>query len=254
MSLQVLADEVCPVCTERSKPLDAVDFNKSCITGSSGPLPPSGQPIYYYLCESCGFCFAPEIARWPISEFKSRIYNDQYIEVDPDYKGLRPRANAAALIKGFGGQRSLIRHLDYGGGDGLLSSLLRDDGWDSTSYDPFVDFSTGIEDLGQFNLITAYEVFEHVPNPTTLLAEIGALLAHDGMVIFSTLTSDGQIARNQRISWWYAAPRNGHISLFSSRSLLILARSQGLSLRGSKGLFVMWKTRPEWASRLVRQG
>jgi hypothetical protein len=38
-------------------------------------------------------------------------------------------------------------------------------------------------------------------------------------VLFSTLLSDGEIVRGRPLRWWYAAPRNGHISLFSAQSL-----------------------------------
>ena len=38
-------------------------------------------------------------------------------------------------------------------------------------------------------------------------------------MLFSTALSDGGLARNQRLRWWYASPRNGHISLFSHRSV-----------------------------------
>jgi hypothetical protein len=35
--------------------------------------------------------------------------------------------------------------------------------------------------------------------------------------MFSTLLSDGNIKLGQKLTWWYASPRNGHISLFSRR-------------------------------------
>jgi len=52
---------------------------------------------------------------------------------------LRPTNNAEVLVELFGSQKDKIMHLDYGGGNGLLSKLLREEGWNSASYDPFVD-------------------------------------------------------------------------------------------------------------------
>jgi hypothetical protein len=49
--------------------------------------------------------------------------------------------------------------MDYGGGHGILGDHLRDAGWDSTSYDPFVDRNVAFDRLGRFDLIAAF-----VPN------------------------------------------------------------------------------------------
>lgn len=89
---------ICPVCGGNSTPFDVVDFNKCCEEPKGKFLPLAGVPIYYYRCGGCGFCFAPEIARWSLAEFEERIYNDDYALVDPDYIGQRPQANAASLL------------------------------------------------------------------------------------------------------------------------------------------------------------
>ena len=94
----------CPVCNSNSAPLDVVDFNKSCEELRQKYLPLSQKPIYYFLCENCHFCFAPEIYNWTISEFEEKIYNNQYIEIDPDYVENRPTANAKHLIHLFDNQ------------------------------------------------------------------------------------------------------------------------------------------------------
>ena len=76
---------------------------------------------------------------------------------------VRPKSNFEFLVKTFGVNPDQINHLDYGGGNGLLSNFLSDKGWTSKSYDPFPKSQALIEGLGTFNLITAFEVFEHVP-------------------------------------------------------------------------------------------
>jgi SAM-dependent methyltransferase len=231
-----------------------VDFNKSC-EDKDGKVPhAAGIPITYALCAQCGFCHAPEIAAWSLEQFEDKIYNADYIAVDPDYVESRPKANAASLHAMFGASAAAIRHLDYGGGSGLLSASLRDMGWDSSSYDPFVDRGTSPGQLGQYNLISSFEVFEHVPEPAKLMADLRALLAPGGVVVFSTLTSDGQIQPGQPLDWWYAAPRNGHISLFSRRSLAMLAQQSGFQFASfSPGFHVFLTTVPAWASHLLQQ-
>ncbi len=50
-----------------------------------------------------------------------------------------------------------------GGGNGNLSEKLSAANWQSTSYDPFPNGSVNLSEIGTFDLITAFEVFEHVP-------------------------------------------------------------------------------------------
>lgn len=249
---QAVTQPKCPVCGTLAELLDAVDFNKSCEELRGQFLPPAGIPVHYALCDGCGFCFAPELRRWTLEEFSARIYNDDYLRVDPDYVEARPRTNADQLSALIGDAFREIRHLDYGGGHGLLSDLLRDANWNSESYDPFVDDNKRLNELGKFDLVTAYEVFEHVPNPQELIADLATLLRDDGVVLFSTLISDGNIAARQRLTWWYAAPRNGHISLFSKKSLYLLGQREGFTFGSiSPAYHAYWKTVPGWARRFL---
>lgn len=248
-------DLTCPVCKGASSLLDVVDFNKSCEESRGRYLPLVGMPIYYALCDSCGFCFAPEFGTWSSERFSQLIYNEDYIQVDPDYVDARPRGNAASLLEALGRQRQRVDHLDYGSGAGVLSQLLRDAGWQSRSYDPFVQTDVSVSTLAKANLITAYEVFEHVQNPHQLMRNLGNLLADEGLILFSTLVSDGNIARNQRLNWWYAAPRNGHISLFSKQSLFNLATDHGFQWASfSDGHHTLFRKVPSWASHLIASG
>jgi cyclopropane fatty-acyl-phospholipid synthase-like methyltransferase len=108
-------------------------------------------------------------------------------------------------------------------------------------------------DLGKFNLVTSFEVFEHVPDVVSLISTLAQLLADDGMVLFSTLLSDGNLTRNQRVQWWYASPRNGHISLFSRRSLALLGEKQGFELVSfSPNLHAFWRKMPAWAATVIK--
>lgn len=245
----------CPVCSSATFLLDVVDLNKSCEEPKGKFLQLAGVPVYYALCPDCGFCFAPELSAWSLEQFESSIYNDGYMGIDPDYLETRPRANAANLISMFGHRAQAIRHLDYGGGNGLLVNILNEARWQSVSYDPFVDRNLDISQLGTFDLITAFEVFEHVPDIRSLMSNLRSLLSPNGLVLFSTLLSDGHIHARQRLSWWYASPRNGHISLFSKKSLEQLAGQNAVNIASfSAGFHVMFTNIPPWASHIVRIG
>ena len=243
----------CSVCGELCSLLDVVDFNKSCMEARGKFLSLSGIPVYYAICGKCGFCFAPELMAWEPEKFKERIYNDEYVQVDPDYISARPLDRAKYLTSIFGERAHSIKHLDYGGGNGLLAKLLRQSNWKSVSYDPFVDRTVGIEQLGKFDLITAFEIFEHVPDVQELMSKLHSLLSPNGLVLFSTLLSDGNIRPNQRINWWYASPRNGHISLFSRKSLAILAQNNGFNFASLSNLMHVFFTKvPPWADHIIR--
>jgi len=242
----------CPVCGGEALPLDVVDLNKSCEEARGKFIGLSGIPVYYFLCENCKFCFSPELAKWELHEFEEKIYNKDYALVDPDYLDTRPRNNAKSLISLFGAESEKFRHLDFGGGNGLMSRLLQEAKWHSTSFDPFVDKNMTLNSLGHFDLITAFEVFEHSSDVSKLMEDLTSLLTPSGIVLFSTLVSDNNIVPYQRINWWYASPRNGHISLFSKRSLALLGKKQGFKFMSfSDDLHAYWKQVPSWATCLI---
>ena len=233
----------CPICYTETVAHDVIDLNASCEDRNGKVFPVAYKPIYYNLCPSCGHYFSPEMMlRWGEEDFSQHIYNADYPLVDPDCVEVRSSNNAEAVINFL--NRHRVTHLDYGGGNGRLSSLMRDAGFESQSYDPFY----GHEKPDQkFDLITAFEVFEHVPDPHSMLDGLICLTHDDSMILFSTLLSDGEISPNGRLSWWYAAPRNGHISLFSSSSLKALGNAHGLTLISfSDGMHGFYKNIPSW--------
>ena len=82
-----------------------------------------------------------------------------------------------------------------------MSKVLSKNSWNSKSYDPFPKITASIDELGKFNLITAFEVFEHVPNPNELMENLIKLMDESCLILFSTLISDEDIKINSRINW-----------------------------------------------------
>lgn len=242
----------CLICGSDTQLLDVVDFNKSCEEQRGVFLGLSGFPVYYSICNQCSFTRCDTLNSWSEKEFIDFIYNDDYIKIDPDYVSSRPLSNAQLIQNLFASSQDQIRHLDYGGGNGVLSNHLREQGWNSESYDPFPANSVRLEEMGRFNLITAFEVFEHVPDPNTLMHQLNRLLDEEGLIVFSTLVSDQHLSPNHRINWWYCSPRNGHVSLFSSRSLMALAGKNAYHFGSfNESLHVMFKTLPDWAKKSI---
>lgn len=236
----------CPICGKSTILIDKIDLDRDCL----GLNVLSGTKfVEYYGCTTCGFCYSPEMYLWAKKQFAEDIYNDDYQKYDPDFISLRSTNNAKMLSGTFFKDTKYIRHLDYGGGLGLLSSLLNTSGWDSSTYDPFIRSETP---LGKYSLITAFEVFEHTTNPQELIQHLTTLLSNKGILIFSTLLSDEKIRKP--LDWWYVAPRNGHISIFSQLSLRLLAKQNSLNfISFSGGMHAMWKKVPNWAEHIIKR-
>ena len=122
------------------------------------------------------------------------------------------------------------------------------------SYDPLIN-GDDRRPKQKFDLITAFEVFEHVPSVRRLMADLAGLAHSESVILFTTQVSDGRIRRGERLSWWYAAPRNGHISLFSRESLRLLGQQHGFGFGSFDDNWHLFCTPavPEWARRLVNK-
>lgn len=120
------------------------------------------------------------------------------------------------------------RFLDFAGGYGLFVRLMRDKGFDFHHHDKFCQnlfanfFSmSDLDDAARkFELVTAFEFFEHVADPIMYFEQI---LGLSDTVLFTTELAPKHI--NSADDWWYFTPETGqHISFYSRRSLAILAQ------------------------------
>jgi SAM-dependent methyltransferase len=208
----------CKCCDAATEPFASLDFSRSCEDRNGPPFPPSGELVPYVRCLSCGFIFTDYFDDWSAAQMADRIYNADYYLADPDFAEKRPAGTAADLVKWLGGLRSDIAALDYGGGNGTLAAVMRENGFDYDSYDPY--FAGDTLPTRRYDLVTSFEVVEHTPDPLGNLAALLALVKPDGAVLISTGLQPRQVTSD----WWYIAPRNGHISIHSHLSLQHLAR------------------------------
>lgn len=111
------------------------------------------------------------------------------------------------------------RVIDHAGGCGLLVRLLRDAGIDARWRDKYSAnlLARGFEDdgSGQVDLLSAFEVFEHMIDP---LGELRGMIQRAPIVLLSTeLIRDEQ---SPSPAWWYLGPEHGqHIGFFRERTL-----------------------------------
>lgn len=209
----------CKVCRGQAELYGVVDFHKSCeeLRGKCFLL--SGVPVYYYRCLSCKFVFTEAFDEWTAEQFKTNIYNEQYKLVDPGYEDeSRARGNADIIARLWDKYKGETRVLDYGGGNDSFCAGLRTHGFPlAVTYDPMVPaFAQRPE--GKFDLVTCFETLEHLPDPVGGIGSIIEFAAEPGLVFFTTLLQPADFDV-QRLNWWYAAPRNGHVSLFSRQAL-----------------------------------
>lgn len=242
----------CRICGSTASLFDVCDFANHCFRPATGPAELSGVAVYYYRCQGCGLLFTPLTDGWSTEDFRARIYTDDYATFDPEIDDERPRANAALILKLFGDHRDALRLLDFGGGDGVLSRLLSEQGFvDAHSWDP-VRRPEGLAPQGPFDLVSCFEVLEHANNPLAMVRDLADLTNPGGMVLFSTLLQPPDIDV-QRLRWWYAAPRNGHVSLYTAAALAAAWKAAGMSYASfGNSLHVAFRERPAFAAHLFR--
>jgi len=229
------APRPCKICHGATERFDVVDFAKTCSVPDVYPRGLRGIPVYYCRCRACSFIFTDQFDDLAPEQWAEWVYNDEYDAVDPDYRHNRPRANARLIERFLLGRKHSTVGLDFGGGSGLTAELLARRGWQFDCYDPFGKTRLTPSRLQRYNVATAFEVFEHLTDPVTELASLLERMTNGALVILlGTGLSDGNVSVDTRLSWWYAAPRNGHISLFSRKSLASLAKR--FALRHSSAL------------------
>jgi hypothetical protein len=175
----------------------------------------------YVVCPACGFV-AVENPHWLEEAYLTPIAD---IDIGSVARAYSYSKVVKAVIE-LGGFDRTATFLDYGAGFGLLVRHMRDLGYDFRSFDQHCDsvfargFECDIEKTERFELVTAFEVFEHLANPTATIERLADL---SSTIVFSTeLVSRPAPAVDK---WWYYLPSTGqHISFFSQRSLEIIAR------------------------------
>lgn len=123
------------------------------------------------------------------------------------------------------------RFVDFGGGYGLFVRLMRDRGFNFYRYDIHCPnlfaktFEWNDSEGSTAELLTAWEVFEHLADP---VASLEQLLQFSDNILFSTsLIPSGTISSAS--DWWYFTPQLGqHVSFYTDQALQCLAARFGL--------------------------
>ncbi|NBV47398.1 MAG: class I SAM-dependent methyltransferase [Planctomycetia bacterium] len=133
--------------------------------------------------------------------------------------------------------------LDFAGGHGLFTPMMRDIGLDYYWDDQYTEnmFARGFArslDSTRFELISAFEVFEHFDNPRE---QILSLLHHTDSVFFTTELVPVPAPRED---WWYYGFDHGqHIAFHSWGSMRYLCETHGLHFHTRRGFHLLTRRR-----------
>lgn len=240
----------CKICGGETTLYDVLDFAKTCRP-QTYLGDPAGVPLYYRRCRDCAFIFTDFFDDFAPEQWRAFVYNEGYHEVDPGYAEARPAENARMVDTLLRGRKHDVIGLDYGGGSGRTCARLREMGYAFDTFDPFGERWLTPESRGRYNFCTAFEVAEHTPDPRGFVDGIVSMASRERLaILIGTQAHDGVLGEPGRLAWWYAAPRNGHISLYSRQAMELLAHQfhlQYLGLSGRTHLFTRgWSASEAW--------
>jgi hypothetical protein len=233
----------CTLCTQPADP-----FATALILGRHW--------VQYWHCPSCG-SVGTEEPFWLAEAYDRAITSSDVGLVARNLE--LARMTSVILNYCFDGSR---RCLDYGGGYGLFVRLMRDRGYDFYWKDEYCTnlLAAGWEapPAGEFELLTTFEVLEHLPQPIATLEKLLQLAPN---ILFSTdlIATPPPLIQD----WDYYGLEHGqHIVFYTYQALQQLAQrfdrhfySDGRSLhlfsqKPLNGLQQQIFRRRRWSKRL----
>lgn len=177
------------------------------------------QSIKYYECKNCGYV-QTEDPYWLEEAYKNPINLSDTGLVARNIRNSKIIAVLLVYLNKING-----KVLDYAGGYGVLVRMLRDIGVDCNWSDSYCKnlFAQGFEKNEKtYDLVTAFEVFEHFVEPNK---EINNLMGLSKNILFSTTLMPKITPRIDE--WWYYGARHGqHIGFYREKTIKFLAHKK----------------------------
>lgn len=177
--------------------------------------------VAFFLCNSCGLLQSEEPFWLPEAYSKAISSLDTGILK----RNLTAMRVLTVLLRFIGDSRGTF--LDYGGGHGIFTRLMRDHGYDFRWQDQYAEnlYAQGFEyEEGiTLNGITAFELLEHLEHPRELFDRLLGELK-PGFLLASTQL----FVRSVDPEWDYFYPTTGqHIAFYQPKTMEYIARQYG---------------------------
>lgn len=193
--------------------------------------------VCYYHCDNCGFLqtespyWLDEAYAQPINVFDTGVLS----------RNIALAERVAVLIDRCFDRDAI--YVDYGGGYGFLTRLMRDYGYDFYWHDPRCEnlVARGFEyrpGTPGVSLLTAFEVLEHIEDPIGLTE---VLLKISDNIMFTTQVLPDPVPRPGE--WWYYALEHGqHISFYTRETLARIASHFRLRLYAAGSIHLLTRS------------
>jgi hypothetical protein len=177
----------------------------------------------YHSCEKCE-CIFINNPFW-----LKEAYSESIVRMDTGIMVRNYNVVNALMIIFKAYFKSDVKVVDFGGGYGILTRMLRDKGvdayWDDKYSQNLVCRGFEYNGTSAVDVVLAFEVMEHLENPIKTLKEI---LSKTNCFIFSTDLLP-QLNYTSNDEWDYFAPEAGqHIFFYSEKTLKTIAHKFGL--------------------------
>ncbi|CAM4096247.1 class I SAM-dependent methyltransferase [Gillisia limnaea] len=172
--------------------------------------------VDYYQCENCYF-LQTEFPFWLEEAYSTGAISA--LDVGIMSRNLLLLHKTQNILGKLFSNFNAFSAVDYGGGEGVFVRLMRDKGFNFYRQDLHADNLYAryfdVKDLPvshKFDILTAFEVFEHLPNP---IEEITKMFNYSDTILLST-----ELQPTRHISelkdWWYFVPETGqHVSFYT---------------------------------------
>lgn len=168
-----------------------------------------------HRCVNCGFAFYPD-QDWIRGSFSEELNSLDVGSVD---RVLLASDFLTEFI--FSEKLASNKFLDYGGGYGLQTRILRDRGFNWENFDPYTaplfsrDFVGNLQT--EYSLISLIEVSLHFENP---IEEFQKLINRCDYLVFTSVVPEKEFGPD----WWYITGESGqHVAFYSIKALRQIA-------------------------------
>jgi SAM-dependent methyltransferase len=238
----MLPSSICPVCGENDPKVYLQGPARELSHASLGSSRTSVSPGQILRCRNCRLAFSAERST---QEDLSLLYQEMDVRV---YESeLRGRAKTAArhldIVKKYCSGGSL---LDIGCASGLFLERAAQGGWKVTGVEPSetlyerakeklanqgevicATLQNSLLPSASFDVLTAWDVLEHVPDPLEFVRACAALLRDGGYLIVNVPDIDSLPARILGTRWPLLLPE--HLNYFNRKSLRLCGERAGFA-------------------------